>query len=1416
MAGPIATAFVEIIAKLELDKKSKLDSDLRSVIRGLEDDLNKLEGAAFRTGRAIARQLEGVRVNLDVRDAVSDLSNIETAAGGVSEQLRDLRGKNIGFDTAAVTRDINRIDELLRSLVRSVQVVDGEEIDLDVTDTTRQLRNLERATVRIVNALDQISSIRARPQVDGARADIERLQAVINQALLALGRIDQSRVRVKVDDLELEQLEAEVRRLDAQVVDITVRADESGVNRISRGVERLNVNLNDFGDQFRNIAFRAVSFLAIGQAIQGLQRIIQLGIESAGAIQTVTVSLNRLFADMTELGQSASDFIGDLRRVAIQTPFEFLELAETSIRLVQLGGDAETAITRMEQLADAGAAVGATSDDINGVVRALSQLRAKGRLNLQDLNQIAERLPNFQRQLQLQGVNDELEALQSPLAGTIDSFDELRTSGVGIDTIINGLFRGLSEIPGAAGAAAAQARTLEGSLSNLKDFMEFEFASAFRFVGETLADELNAAFGEITGETQQATSQLGDAFIEVIGAFGVAADRVLPSIIDYTSDISDELADLATAGGALIESLAEGFTGDIFEGMIDGLTNVIAAATLANNALSILPAGVSEGIGKVAVQLILLSRLFGPGVVRPFTSAINDLTFSFSAVRGGAATAREAISNLAPSFGRAAAAAAGIAAVTIALDQMAQAARRAREVEQSINVATLALEEFSSVGEAAVEFLDDFRQAGEGINIGSLERLFNGLTTTDLERQLGLSADELGRLVSELADLEDLNLEPDTGLSFIPKEGLNGAEDALAVLERYGVSFEDIIIAGGDVRASLEAVVEQFDAAAEAALNSGINSRRWGLVSERAADQVLAEANATGEYVKGLERINELQNEAAERKVDTLADTLGLKDFELTSIVRQFQDAQTGTTDWIGVLGNLEQQLLAIDDASDALSERAPDFVAFVDSFDVRVTEGGLQPVRTLLTNLALYADELDLTADEYEALADRLGSALTGEELAEFLPYLAERVEEFAETIEGVLPSMESLQIEADEFSLNKLIRELEKIGEARAEVSTNLNLLLDEFGDAGARSIEALLESNLDPDQFALAVQQLVDGGIEDIGRINEAFGAITGGEAQELAERLVAFGLTPEQARAVAGADLIEAELGNIDTTEAEEILKGLYSRVMAPFTQKGMSEQTKVRFPILFEDASNVEIPDTVREDLEAAWEVQGFAIGKALLAAAGKEMDLSNDAFRSRGYKIAETVVDAIAKLLPKKAPLVSVEMRNVSKVAGDMATPQAKGSGTQLGLSIGSGVADGIYASTVLAVIAIARLVELTYQAARQAAKAKSPSQLFADLGKDLGAGLAVGLTASIPDVSKAAEQLTAATAVPTASLLAKIEGASGTGGGGVQQVVDLINAGRGERPAAAAGARDVQLVQHFHEKQNAKLIASEIAWELS
>jgi hypothetical protein len=100
------------------------------------------------------------------------------------------------------------------------------------------------------------------------------------------------------------------------------------------------------------------------------------------------------------------------------------------------------------------------------------------------------------------------------------------------------------------------------------------------------------------------------------------------------------------------------------------------------------------------------------------------------------------------------------------------------------------------------------------------------------------------------------------------------------------------------------------------------------------------------------------------------------------------------------------------------------------------------------------------------------------------------------------------------------------------------------------------------------------------------------------------------------------------------------------------------------------------------------------------------------------------------------------ELASIIKSGTTALRPTAFNNGQLTGKSIGSGLANGISASSPIVQAAIRRVIEQAKAAADAAAESQSPSRLFARLGGDIVQGLANGITYNIPRAKGAASKL--------------------------------------------------------------------------
>ncbi|MCP4523039.1 MAG: tape measure protein, partial [Candidatus Gracilibacteria bacterium] len=215
--------------------------------------------------------------------------------------------------------------------------------------------------------------------------------------------------------------------------------------------------------------------------------------------------------------EKALQMLQDIDELASQTPFNKLGLTSSIQQLIGFGFEGEKALATVKVLGDSISAVGRGQDDLNGVILALGQIEAKGKLSTEEVLQMAERgLPIF-------------KVLEEQLGLTKEQLGDLGNQGIDSSTAINAILTGLNEK--FAGSMQKQSKTLTGMWSNLVDNVQIAGSK----MGLSISDSLKGIIGSINGFLQENMS----------------------SIIDFGSDVAKNIINIGKAIAGIFVSVFE-------------------------------------------------------------------------------------------------------------------------------------------------------------------------------------------------------------------------------------------------------------------------------------------------------------------------------------------------------------------------------------------------------------------------------------------------------------------------------------------------------------------------------------------------------------------------------------------------------------------------------------------------------------------------------------------------------------------------------------------------------------------------------------------------------------------------------------------------------------------------------------------
>lgn len=234
----------------------------------------------------------------------------------------------------------------------------------------------------------------------------------------------------------------------------------------------------------------------------------------------------------TLLGGSAGQkMMNDLDAFAKATPFKSSQVIAQTQRMIAMGWDAENIIKDMTTIGDAAAATGKGEQGLQQIVTALAQIKTKGKLSTEELNQLAEAGVSAKRYI-AEGLG-----YGSGDAGIAAMTKDLENGAIASDKALTALLEGMKEYNGMMDRTANE--TVEGLKSQLEDTFEINI---LRRWGQGLQDGAKRGFGEIVtllDEADGALGKFGDTIYDIGKAISNWAADKLENTIKRITEITD-------------------------------------------------------------------------------------------------------------------------------------------------------------------------------------------------------------------------------------------------------------------------------------------------------------------------------------------------------------------------------------------------------------------------------------------------------------------------------------------------------------------------------------------------------------------------------------------------------------------------------------------------------------------------------------------------------------------------------------------------------------------------------------------------------------------------------------------------------------------------------------------------------------
>lgn len=425
---------------------------------------------------------------------------------------------------------------------------------------------------------------------------VKKAEVAVHELQVALAQVRNSPDVLPADKkAAVAAFNKEVERLKGEALEAA-----NSTNKLAEAGKEAGTSLGD-------AAYKAVAWAGALVGLDQLKSLAGQVLETGSAFENLEVRLSNLLGG-TEAAAGAMGMIKDL---ASTTPFEVTALAESFIKLTAFGMQPTEA--QMRSLADVTANLGGGTEALSGVTLALGQAWVKGKLQGEEIMQLAERgVPVW-------------DALAQATGRTVPELQKMSEAGeLGRETISK-LIDELGRMN--TGASEKLMNTYAGAVSNAKDAMaEFFDMIAKAGVLDFLTEKIRELLTEFermkdTGELQQKAQEIADGFVAVART----AEAVTSTLVDMAPVIEAAVkvwlafkaVNIATtlysiAAGAAVAAPALTATAVGAQTAAAGMTVAAGAATALSVAVKRLLAATGIGLLLVAIGEIGL-KLLGTG-----------------------------------------------------------------------------------------------------------------------------------------------------------------------------------------------------------------------------------------------------------------------------------------------------------------------------------------------------------------------------------------------------------------------------------------------------------------------------------------------------------------------------------------------------------------------------------------------------------------------------------------------------------------------------------------------------------------------------------------------------------------------------------------------------------------------------------
>lgn len=507
-------------------------------------------------------------------------------------------GPKIAIDgEAEFRRQIQRINDQAKELASEMKAVTAS-FTKNTTAQERAAATSAALTKQIQTQKDRIAAL--NNYYSEGQKKLSDLEKAMQDAVKAHGEDSKEAIRAAkaYDDeaaalskykVQINNATAELGKMENELAESADASDDLGDSLEDAGGSAFS-----FGDALKANVLSQAIVDGVRKLAEGFKRIAETAISYNADIEKYTVALATALGDETK----AAETLAKIREDAARTPYSVDALVQANQLLISSTRNAEGSRETILALTDAISATGGGNDELLRMAQNLQQISNAGKATAEDIKQFA-----------MAGID--IYGILSDYTGK--SVEECQELEVSYELLNEALIAASQEGGRYFGANEAQAQTLNGKLSTLKDnikdglgtalagmndtlkglidrALEFIGSIDWSAVGESVSNALGSvqryfegiidavdwnAFGDIVAS---AFGLVKDAFIGVVQAVDWNAFReMIAGFIDFVRENGSFII-------ALIGGISTGFAAWNFLSTINGVVEAIKAFKTANEA----------------------------------------------------------------------------------------------------------------------------------------------------------------------------------------------------------------------------------------------------------------------------------------------------------------------------------------------------------------------------------------------------------------------------------------------------------------------------------------------------------------------------------------------------------------------------------------------------------------------------------------------------------------------------------------------------------------------------------------------------------------------------------------------------------------------------------------------------------------